>query len=189
MSFLFRTPGIKSSDIKSIFLFGSVARGDFGEESDVDIFINTDKNYKKELTKFSKIALKNFYKSEERKKFVLLGVKNPISIKCGKIEEWGLFGSVRADGLLLYSSSVSPFFSKYFLMEMKPVKNIAKRNRIIRKLVGRKEKGRKEKGLVEQVGGQLLDSRHYIVPAEKISTITRVLSKENAIFEIKEIWM
>jgi hypothetical protein len=72
---------------------------------------------------------------------------------------------------------------------MKPVKDIAKRNKIIRKLVGRKEKNRKERGIVEQIGGQVLDSRHYITPAEKITTVTRVLSKEKAIFEIREIWM
>lgn len=189
VSFLFRTPGIKSSDIKSIFLFGSVARGDFDEESDMDIFINTDKNNEKELIKFSKIALKNFYKSDEGKKFALFGAENSISVKCGNIEKWGLFDSIKSEGLVLYSSSISPFFRKYFLVEMKPVSDISKRNKIIRKLAGRKEKNRKEKGLVEQIGGQVLDSRHYIVPAEKISSITKVLSKENAIFEIREIWM
>lgn len=189
VSFLFRNPGIKSSDIKSIFLFGSVARGDFDDESDVDIFINTNKSNEKELIKFSNIALKNFYKSDEWKKFTLFGAKNRINIKCGNIEKWGMFNSIKADGLLLYSSSVSPFFSKYFLVEVKPIKNIAKRNRIIRKLAGRMEKNRKEKGIVWQIGGQILDSRHYFIPAEKISAITKILSKENAIFEIREIWM
>ena len=189
MSFLFRTPGIKSSDIKSIFLFGSVARGDFDDDSDIDIFINTDKNNEKELDKFSKIAMKNFYESDEMKKFVLFGVENPISIKCGNVEKWGLFGSIKSDGVLLYSSSISPFFRKHFLVELKPISDVAKRNRIIRKLAGRKEKNRKEKGMVEQIGGQVLDSRHYIMPAEKITSVTRVLSRENAIFEMREIWM
>lgn len=182
VSFLFRTPSVRSKDIRSIYLFGSVARGDFGESSDVDIFVDTDNE--KEVEKHSKIALKNFYGSVECKKFALLGVENPISVKCGNLGEWDLSGAIKAEGLILYSSSSAPSFSKHFLVVMKPVKDIAIRNKIVRKLAGRKEKG-----LVERIGGQVLDSRHYIVPAEKISDVTRVLSKENAVFEMKEIWM
>lgn len=188
VSFLFRTPGIKEENIKSVYLLGSVARGDFDEDSDVDMFINVDKD-EKEILKFSKIALKNFYQSEECKKFRLLGITNPINAKCGDIKKWELFGSIKAEGIILYSSSFFPLFKKYFLVEMKPVKDIAKRNRIIRKLVGRKEAHRKEKGLLEQIGGQILDSRHYLVPAEKISRVTRIFSKEKAFFEIREVWM
>lgn len=188
VSFLFRTPGIKLENIKSLYLFGSVARGDFDEQSDIDIFINVDKN-EKEISKFSKIALKNFYGSAECKKYRLLGITNPINVKCGDVKKWELFSSIKTEGIILYSSSTSPLFKKYFLIEMKPVKDIAKRNRVIRKLVGRKEANRTEKGLVEQIGGQILDSRHYIVPAESISSVTRLLSKENALFEIREMWM
>ena len=188
VSFLFRTPGVNVTDIKSVYLFGSVARGDFDEDSDIDIFINADKN-EKEILKFSKIALKNFYRSNEYKKFSLLGITNPISVKCGDVEKWGLFRSIKAEGIIMYSSSLFPLFRKYFLVEIKPVKDITKRNRIIRKLVGRKEADRKEKGLVEQIGGQILDSRHYIIPAEKIMSVTKILSKENALFEIRELWM
>ena len=82
-----------------------------------------------------------------------------------------------------------PLFRKYFLVEMKTTKDIAKRNRIIRKLAGRREKDRKEMGFVEQVGGEIIDSRHYIVPAEKISDVARIFSRENALFEIREVWM
>lgn len=188
ISFLFRTPGIKSADMNSIYLFGSVARGDFDKESDVDIFIATEKE-EKDILEAAKRALKNFYLSEECKKFRLLGVENQISIKCGDVKKWGIFDSIKSDGIILYSPSVSPMYRKYFLVEIKPVKNVAKRNRIVRKLAGRKEANRKEKGLVGEIGGNVLDTRHYIVPAEKISSVTRILSKENAPFEIREIWM
>ncbi len=189
VSFLFRTPGVKSENIKSVYLFGSVARGDFDENSDVDIFISVEKAHEKETLRFSEIALRNFYNSEECKKLRLLGITNPISIKYGEVRKWDLFSSIKTEGIILYSSSVSPLFKKYFLVEMKPVNDITKRNRIIRKLVGRKEAKRKEKGLVEQIGGQVLDSRHYFIPAEKISNVTRIFSKENALFEIRELWM
>lgn len=188
LSFLFRNPGIKTSEIKSVHLFGSVARGDFDEDSDVDIFITVEKN-EKDVLKTARIALKNFYRSEECKKFRLLGIENPISVKCGDIKKWDLFDAIKKEGITLYSSSAFPLFRKYFLVEMKPLKDVAKRNRIIRKLVGRKETGRKEKGFIEQTGGQVLDSRHYVVPADNISAVARILSKESAPFEIREIWM
>ncbi|MFH0949526.1 MAG: nucleotidyltransferase domain-containing protein [Candidatus Aenigmatarchaeota archaeon] len=188
-SFIFRTPGIKASKIKSVYLFGSVVRGDYDDDSDVDIFIDVDKKYEKEMMKFLNIALKNFYRSMECEKFQLLGVTNPIKAKWGDVKNWELFGSIKSEGIILYSSSIFPFFRKHFFLEIKPVKNIAKRNRIIRKLVGRKESFRKEKGLVDQIGGKILDSRHYIIPSEKIQYVTKILSKENAIFEIREMWM
>ncbi len=136
-----------------------------------------------------KLALKNFYISEECKKFRLLGTTNPINVKCGEMEKWELFKSVKAEGIILYSSSMVLLFTKYFLVEVKPIKGTAKRDRIIRKLVGRKEAERKEKGLVQQIEGKVLDSRHYIIPAEKKSLIAKILSRENALFEIREIWM
>lgn len=189
LSFLFRARGASGGGIKSVYLFGSVARGDFDEDSDVDIFINTDRNHEKDAIRLSKIALKNFYRSGESGKFRLLGVTNQINVKCGDIKAWKLLDSIKSEGIILHSSSASPLLRKYFLVEIKPVKDAAKRNRIIRKLAGRKEAERKEKGLVEEISGQVLDSRHYIIPAEKISLVTRVLSKENAFFQLKEVWM
>lgn len=189
VSFFFRTPRVKSENIKSVYLFGSVARGDFDENSDIDIFIVVEKDYEREISKLSKIALRNFYNSEECKKLCLLGIKNPISIKCGDIKKWDLFNAIKAEGIILYSSSTFPLFKKYFLVELKPIKDITKRNRIIRRFVGRKEAKRKEKGLVKHIGGHVLDSRHYIIPAEKISDITQILSKEKVFFEIREIWI
>lgn len=188
VSFLFRTPGLDAGKIRSVYLFGSVARGDFDESSDVDVFLDTGKD-EKDILKFSGIALKNFYRSEECRKFRLLGIANRISVKCGNVRRWKLLGSVKSEGIVLYSASTSPFFRKYFLLEIKTIKNVARRNRIVRRLSGRKETKRKEIGLVEQIGGEILDSRHYIIPAEKIVAVTPVLSRENALFEIREIWM
>lgn len=188
-SFLFRTPGIKADKIKSIFVFGSVARGDFDKESDVDIFIHTEKANEKEITKHAKIALAKFYRSDEYEKFRILGIINPISIKCGDARKWQLFNSIKHEGIVIYSSSISPFFSKHFLVEVKPISDIAKRNKIIRKLAGRKEKGRKERGAIELMGGSVLDSRHYIIPAERLTEITKIFSKEKVFYELREVWM
>ena len=188
-SFLFRTSGVKISKIRAVYLFGSVARGDYDEDSDVDIFVDCDEKNEKNLSKLAKIALKNFYESEEGKKYGLLGVKNEINVKCGNMKTWELASSVRADGIILYSSSVVPLFTKFYLLELKTISDVTKRNKIVRKLAGRNETARVEKGLVEMIGGEVLDSRHYIIPATNILAVTRILSKENALFEMREIWM
>ncbi len=181
--------GVKSEKIRSIYLFGSVARGDFDEESDVDIFIDTVENREKDVEKLSHRALFYFYRSDEYKKFKLMGVKNQIKIKCGDITRWDLFTAISSEGLLLYSSTTSDLFTKYFLVVLQPINDIAKRNRVIRQLVGRNEAHRRERGLIEEIEGSVLDARHYIVPAHQIGRVTRILSKENAVFELREIWM
>ena len=70
-----------------------------------------------------------------------------------------------------------------------PIKNAAKRNKIIRNLAGRKEKERKEKGLIEELEGFVIDARIYLLPAEHIDKILRIFSKEKVFYEMKEVWV
>lgn len=188
-SFFIRQPEIKAKMIKSIYLFGSVARGDFSRESDIDIFIDTDKKSEIVIGRAAKKALKNFLRSDEGKKFLILGAKNEINVKYGDLKDWDLYNAIKGEGIVLFSSSISPFFRKYFLVEIKPIKNIAKRNKIIRKLAGRKEIKRKERGFVHISGGSIIDSRHYIMPAETINDLLALFSKEKILYELREIWM
>lgn len=189
VSFLMRQPEIKTNMIKSVYLFGSVARGDFSAKSDIDIFIDTDKKNEDLLAKITKKSAKNFLNSDERKKFLMLGVKNEINVKYGDVKEWELYSSIKSEALVLFSSSVTPFFKKHFLVEVKPISNIAKRNKIIRKLIGRKEKYRKETGLVSVSGGIVIDSRHFIIPAETLKDILPIFSKERVLYELREVWI
>lgn len=187
LSFLFRSTRIKMRDIRSVYLFGSFARGDYDKDSDVDIFIDAENEG--EVDRMVRLSAKKFYQTEECRKFRLLGIENSFSVKCGNIMEWDLRDAVMSEGIVLYSSSASPSMRKYFLLEIKTINNVSKRNRIIRKLSGRREAMRKEKGIAEEMGGIILDSRHYIIPAESIASITKILSKENALFGMREIWM
>lgn len=188
VGFLMRQPEINGM-IRSVYLFGSVARGDFGKESDVDVFIDTENKNEEAVAKAAKKAMKFFLQSEERRKFTLLGVKNEISVKYGDVKEWELYSSIKGEALVLFSSSISSFFRKHFLVEIKPISVTAKRNKVIRRLAGRKEKGRKEKGLVTLSGGTVIDSRHYVIPAESLNDILSLLSKEKVLYGLREIWM
>lgn len=184
ISYLLRDPKTDVSEIKNIYLFGSVARGDFDKESDVDIFIDTSENLKKNI----KRALKKFYNSKEAKKFKMHNVNNEINLMHGKLKEWELKETIEKSGLLLYSQTPTPNLKGYFIVTIQPIKNVTKRNRVIRKLFGREEKNYKKEGLVDELGGEILDTRVFTIPAEKINKILEILSKEKIEYSTKKIW-
>lgn len=189
VSFLMRQPELGGGVVRSIYLFGSVARGDFTQDSDVDVFIDTERENEPVLASAVKKATKNFLHSDERKKFLVLGIRNEMDVKYGNVKEWDLFTSIQKEALVLFSSSVSVFFRKHFFVEVKPIANIAKRNKVIRALAGRKERNRKERGLVSSMGGTVIDSRHYFIPAEKVGAVTQLFAKEKVLYELREMWM
>ena len=186
-SYLFRDPSLPSG-IQGIYLFGSVARGDFGKKSDVDIFIDVEKENEKSLEHAAQRALKRFLSSEECKKFALLGVKNEIRALVGQLKEWELKESVEKEGLVLFSQSVSTHLKKYFLVRISPIKNIATRNRVMRKIAGRKERHYQEKGLIAEKGGEMVDPKVFLIPAENINPFLMLFSREKAQYKLTEIW-
>src|SRR3989344_5551620 len=71
-------------EVKSIVLFGSVAKNNFDDESDIDIFIECDKKDEKKIDNI----LDLYRKTGEYEKFRLEGIRNEISIKSGSLEKW-----------------------------------------------------------------------------------------------------
>src|SRR3989338_5203142 len=98
VSFLLRRKEI-ANKIDRIILFGSVARGDFDRDSDVDLFIDSSASIEKDAT-----TILNLYnKSKQKEIWELRGIKNAISLKTGRIAKWKLIKrSVLTDGLVLY---------------------------------------------------------------------------------------
>src|SRR3989338_2448714 len=85
--------------VEAILLFGSVAANTFDEESDIDLFIETDK---KDASKIQTM-LELYKKTKEYEAFRLEGIKNEIAIKCGKLKAWGgLRRSIISQGIVLY---------------------------------------------------------------------------------------
>src|SRR3989344_7366564 len=72
----------KFDKIDRIILHGSIARGDFDEESDIDLFIDSNE---KNVKKINKI-LEDYYKTNKFKEWKLKGIENPISIITGKLD-------------------------------------------------------------------------------------------------------
>src|SRR3989338_1392656 len=92
----------KTISIESIILFGSVARGDFDKESDIDIFVSV-RNSRKTDKDIVRKATNEFYGTKTFEKWQMLGIKNYFSVIVGNInsDEWAdLRRSIMTDGVL-----------------------------------------------------------------------------------------
>ena len=65
----------KVGKIDRIILHGSVARGDFDEESDIDLFIDSREKIEKKVNKL----IDSYYKTKKFKEWELKGVSNEFS--------------------------------------------------------------------------------------------------------------
>ena len=176
-------------EVEEIFLFGSVARREATKESDVDLFFNL-KTKEKETEKKIKEQLAKFYKSSVYEKFSLKGIENPISIKVGNLEKWKLKRSIISEGIILYGKYKNPpeNIKGYALFILKPIRNITKRNKIMRKLFGRKEKNYMSEGLIMEMKGKQLSPTSFIVSLEKINEVINILNFEKIDYTLIEFW-
>ncbi|MBU0459339.1 MAG: nucleotidyltransferase domain-containing protein [Nanoarchaeota archaeon] len=178
------------TNIKEIILFGSVARGDFSQSSDIDLFFNVQN--KNDITK-CKTELKNlerkFYKSKIFIQWKQKGITNIIKPKIGILEQWGLKRSIISDGLVLYGKYKSDLKGEgYLLIVLGIIKDVTKRNKITRTLFGRSENNYSTKGLISEVGGKKLAPTILIIPLQFSDKIITFLQKEKISFQLYELW-
>lgn len=181
----------KIEGIKEIILFGSVVRGEADKESDIDLFFNIEnKNDEEKIKKIIKEELKKFYKSKIAEMWFLKGIKNPINVNIGKLEEWKLKRSIISEGINLYSKykEIPEKMRSFTYFNISPIKSIAKRNRIIRELFGRKEKNYSKKGIVGEINGKKLSASSFIIPKEHTNKILKLLGKEKVNYRFFEFW-
>lgn len=181
----------KLNDINEIILFGSVARGENDKDSDVDLFFNVEKKEdEKWLEKQIKEELKEFYKSKIAEVWNLKGIKNPINVNIGKLEDWKLKRSIISDGICLYGKykELPKDIKSFVFFNINPIKNITKRNYIIREIFGRKEKNYSKIGILEKVEGKRVSPSSFIISKEKSNQIIHFLGKNKIDYQFFEIW-
>jgi predicted nucleotidyltransferase len=181
------------ADINKIILFGSVARGDFDTESDIDVFIDTEKE--KTVENAIKKQMKAFEKSEINEKWRLKGLKNPLSIKAGKLEKWDLYRSVISSGIILYGKfEEMPKGVKFYAMFVLDFSRMDRNKKIKlwRELYGYKQRvGEKifiSKGLLEEISGKKIERSVIAVPAENKNKIMEFIKKNTITYKIFELW-
>jgi len=175
-------------EVSSIILFGSVARNTFDKESDIDIFIETDKKNENKI----KNLLELYKKTKEYEKFKLDGIENEISIKCGKLNEWkDLKRSIISSGIVLYGKyHGKPEKLKHkllFLLDVKALER-AKKIKVWRKIYGYKQKvGKKvyvSKGLAEKKLGRGV----FLISNENLQEIMDYLIKNKIKYSFFDVW-
>jgi predicted nucleotidyltransferase len=174
--------------IEKIILFGSVAKGEAGKESDVDIFVEIRKESKK-FKKEAENILSEFYKSREALIFKNKGIDNKINLIMGELSKWkDLKRSIEATGIVLYG--------KYFPADVKGKKYAAifwekigkNRGALLNKIYGFKIKGKEYAGLLDKFEGRKLGKSCIMIPIEYRDNIVRLLKKYKANARIIELY-
>lgn len=180
--------------IKSIILFGSVARDEAGKKSDIDIFIDVvkdDEKLKKDISEITdkfldSIKFKNYWK--------LLNIKNNISVISGKLEKWKLKDSMLGNAIILYQRYTPKLEQgkNKIILSWDAIKQNSKRVMLNKKLFGYNYYGKNYKGILETYEGKKLGTNVIIIPAEHLNLFIKIFHnfkipvKIKRIFEYKE---
>ncbi len=187
---------LKANTIKQIILFGSVARGDFDKESDVDIFIDTNKE--KDVEKIVKSMANEFY-AHSKHTWTLRGIENQLNVIVGDLEndKWSsLRREIVSNGIAVYGQYKElPNGMKHYVLITYNVAGLKPKDKskFIRELSGyRLLKGKKEykiRGLLQKSDGSKISKSVLLVPKEQHKEIYDFIKKSRIKFEIREIWM
>ncbi len=182
--------GIKA---KRIILFGSVASGEFDKESDIDIFVDTDKREENDINS----SLRSFEKTFGEK-WRLKGIGSRISITVGDLNSKGwedLRRTIQSYGIVLYGQYKEPpkNIQPYVLFKLS-FKKISRSKKVSlwRKLYGYTQKvgkkSYKSSGLLENLGGVKTDKGVVLVPASRSSELKGFLGRNRISYSLVEVW-
>jgi len=197
ISLLMEDEGIRNY-ARSIILFGSAARGDADEQSDVDIFIDTPPEATSMISPAVDKALRRFGVAFGRK-WAAVGINNPIKVMIGGLEEerWKeLKAEMASYGAVLYGrfEARQDGLAHFALFSYSLSKTPQKRKmRLLRSLFGYSTKtGRKvyrKAGLIEEIGGVKLGHNSLLVPVDKSVGVQKVFIAHGVTPEIREVWV
>ncbi len=179
----------KEKKINRIILHGSVARGDFDEESDIDLFVDSDEKIEKRVQKI----LDNYYKTKKYQDWKLKGVENEISIIVGKLDgdEWkNLKRSIINTGIMLYGKykAEADKINQYVLFSFENIKPNKKRVLIFRKLFGFKVGKKSYPGLIEKMNTIRIGKGVLLVPIEYVNKLKEYLQNKKVKFRLFDLW-
>ncbi len=180
--------------LKKIVLFGSVARDDFSEKSDVDIFVEltelsnankTESIIKEKINRFEIIA---------EKTWALRGINLPIKVIVGKVgdETWAsLKDEIKQYGITLYGE-YKEYVENYALISYS-LNQLKQRQKMsfLRRMYGYKNTKNKKvytkTGLLSTLNAVKTAANQCIVKADQVKTIIHLLKEFSLQYKIKKI--
>lgn len=180
---------IDKSKIDKIILFGSVARDEADNDSDIDLFIETigNVNIEKSIEKikrdfFTSIRFKNYWE--------LKGISNDIKIITGKLDKWNdIKNSIISNGILLYgkyeSTPRNAIHKTIFSWEK--IKPESKRVLLFKRLFGYRAEKKEYKGLLNQYSGEKLSKGSIIVPTKYSAVFMKLFREMKITIKIRKI--
>lgn len=189
VSFLMqKTP--RKAEIKQVILYGSVARGEAGKDSDVDLFIDVVQS-SSALEKEIQERKSSFLNSTKVKNYwSLLGVTNELKIIVGELRKWKeLHPSLVANGLILYGK-YSPVVKEgkhlvFFIWEN--IKPNSKRVLFNKQLFGFTQKGKHYDGLLQKYTGERLGKGCISVALEHSEPFLKLFRRNHISVRIKKV--
>ncbi len=178
----------RENEVKSIIVYGSFARGDYGPKSDIDLFIIIDNEEKKKELQDRIIELET-----EIGKSIQPTIRTKKEMRQ---TDFGLLQNVFREGKILYlkesldiSSSLllreKPYIIYTFNLRELKQNEKARFNRV---LYARKKGKYSYKGLLEKIGGKKLTSGCVIIPYTKKENMEKLLNKFNIKYEAIKVW-
>lgn len=185
-------------ETRSIVLFGSIARGDFDEESDVDLFVDIThekiqnkihEQIKKELVSFELRCEKSWY---------LKGIRLPLKILVGDLQtpRWkDLKKEMESYGIILYGKfKNSALLVRHHALVNFDIVHLHQNQKmaLLRELYGysttKEERIYKIAGILEKVQGIKLGANVLLVPFEQLLGVRAFFKKHKASYKIKSFW-
>lgn len=181
----------KVGGINNIILHGSIARGDFDSESDVDLFMDvSDEKIERKI----RLAEEAYYKTRSYGEWKLKGVEHEISLIIGKLnsEEWkDIKRSIMNTGVILYGkyTSESEQAKHYVLFSFENIKPESKRVGFFRKIFGFKAGKKRYSGLAEKFNMRRLGKGTILVPIEHVNEIKKYFLMNKIQVKLYDVWL
>lgn len=185
--------------IRKIILFGSVVRGDFTKNSDVDIFV--DVNSSANPKKINDLVKKEINKFETRaeKTWAIRGINLPLKVIADDInkEKWkDLQEELLSYGKLIYGKfEILPENCVHKIIVTYNINLLPQKKKMsfLRKLYGYKlRKGKKEyiqKGLINEISCEKLNSGALLLVKDDWLKVKKLLCEYKINYLIRDAWM
>jgi len=183
----FLLENIEIEKIDRIILFGSTARDEASEESDIDIFIDTKADIKSNVEKIKESFLRSKRFEDYWK---LKGVDNDIRIITGELDKWtDLHSSIISNGITLYGKfeEMPKEYVHRTIFSWENVKPESRRVMLLRRLFGYTRYKKRYPGLLDKQGGRKIGKGIINVPTSKSRIYSDLFRDMKVTVKVKKV--